>query len=81
VSLKVSPQKEEDSSAKTNDNGVTRWYCSELMARRKEINPDGSTRKLSVVVSEPVAEALHKEAAKAGKSVGAIMREKLEKAS
>jgi predicted HicB family RNase H-like nuclease len=51
------------------------------MARRKEINPHGSTRKLSVVVSEPVAEALHKEAAEAGKSVGAVMREKLEKAS
>jgi len=51
------------------------------MSRKKEINPYGSTRKLSVVVSEPVAEALHREAAETGKSVGAIMREKLGKAS
>ena len=51
------------------------------MARKKEINPQGSTRKLSVVVSEPVAEALLEEAEKTGRSVGAVMREKLEKAS
>jgi hypothetical protein len=49
------------------------------MARPKTINPKGSTRRLSVVVSETVVEDLEKEAKKQGKTLGAVVRERLDK--
>jgi hypothetical protein len=52
---------------------------SELMARPRTINPKGTTRKLSVVVSDSVARDLQREARKQGKPLGAIIRQRLEK--
>jgi hypothetical protein len=49
------------------------------MARPKTINPKGSTRRLSVVVSDSVARELEKEALKKGVTLGAVVRERLEK--
>ena len=47
------------------------------MARPRTINPKGSTRRLSVVVSESVVQELRKEAEKQGKTLGAVVRERL----
>lgn len=47
------------------------------MARPRTINPKGKTRKVSVVISEPVAQQLEREARRKGKSFGAVVRERL----
>jgi hypothetical protein len=52
---------------------------SDLMARPRTINPKGNTRKLSVRVADSVARELEKEAIKKGKTIGAVVRERLEK--
>lgn len=52
---------------------------SDLMARPRSINPKGNTRKLSVRVADSVARELEKEAEKQGKTLGAVVRERLEK--
>ena len=49
------------------------------MARPKTINPKGTTRRLSVVVSDSVARDIEKEAKKQGKTIGAVVRERLDK--
>lgn len=49
------------------------------MARPKTINPKGNTRRLSVVVSDSVARDLEKEARKQGKTLGAVVRERLDR--
>jgi hypothetical protein len=49
------------------------------MARPRVINPTGDTRKVSVVISEAVARDLEREAKRRKVSVGAIMRERLQK--
>jgi hypothetical protein len=49
------------------------------MARPRKINPKGRTRKLSVLVAEPVARDLEREATREGKSLGEIMRRRLER--
>jgi hypothetical protein len=49
------------------------------MARPKTINPKGTTRRLSVVVSDSVARDLEKEARKQGKTLGAVVRERLDR--
>lgn len=54
-------------------------YYSALMARPRKINPTGKTRKLSVVVAEPVARELEREAKREQASLGEIMRRRLER--
>lgn len=49
------------------------------MARPRSINPRGKTRRLSVIVSEQVAKDLEKTARKQGKTLGAVVRERLDK--
>lgn len=49
------------------------------MARPKTINPKGTTRRLTVVVSDSVAKDLEKEAKKQGKTLGAVVRERLDR--
>ena len=49
------------------------------MARPRVINPTGRTRKLSIILAEPVIKDLEKEAKRRGLSVGAVVRERLEK--
>ena len=48
------------------------------MARPRTINPRGKTRRLSVVVSEPLVNELKREAKKQGRTLGALVRERLE---
>lgn len=59
---------------KSNYTVVVRY---ELMARPKTINPKGKTRRLSVVVSEPMVKELEREAKRQGVTLGAIVRELL----
>jgi hypothetical protein len=47
--------------------------------RPRKINPSGKTRKLSVIVAEPVARELEREAAREGKSLGEIVRRRLDR--
>lgn len=49
------------------------------MARPRTINPKGKTRKLSVVLAEPVARDLEKEARKQGLSLSEVVRQRLER--
>lgn len=52
---------------------------SYLMARPRTINPNGKTRKLSVVLSETVVRDLEREAKRRGVTLGAVVRERLGK--
>jgi len=47
------------------------------MARPRFINPDGNTRKLSVMVSDDLAEELAREAKTMSISLGEVMRRRL----
>jgi hypothetical protein len=47
------------------------------MARPKTINPKGKTRRLTVVVSEPMVKELEREAKRQGVTLGAVVRELL----
>jgi hypothetical protein len=47
------------------------------MARPRVINPTGDVRSLRVVVAEPVAQRLEREARRRGVSVAEIIRERL----
>ncbi len=49
------------------------------MARPRTINPKGNTTRLSVVVAEPVVKELKREAKKQGRTLGALVRELLER--
>jgi hypothetical protein len=51
------------------------------MARPRKINPRGKVAKLSVIVSEPVALDIRREAKRRGVTVGEVMRDRLGKAS
>jgi hypothetical protein len=48
------------------------------MARPKTIAPEGTTRHLSVRVSDRLAALLRAEAEATGRSVGAVIRDRLE---
>lgn len=52
---------------------------SQVMARPRVINPTGKTRKLSVVLSEPVVRDMEREAKRRGVSLGTVVRERLDK--
>ena len=47
------------------------------MARPRTINPRGKVRRLTVTLAEPVAQHLEREAKREGKSLGAVVRERL----
>jgi hypothetical protein len=47
------------------------------MARPKTINPKGKTRRLTVVVSEPMVKELEREAKRKGVTLGAVVRDLL----
>lgn len=49
------------------------------MARPKTINPKGETRRVTVVLSESVAQRLEREAKKRKQSLGSIVREVIER--
>lgn len=49
-----------------------------VMARPRTIAPHGNTRLLTVRVSDDVAEALRTEAEATGRSVGAVIRDRLD---
>ena len=51
------------------------------MARPRVINPTGKTRRVGVVVSEPVVRKLEKKAKAEGISVAELVRRALEKAA
>jgi hypothetical protein len=51
------------------------------MARPRTINPKGNTRRLSVVVPEPLVNELKREAKKQGRTLGSLVREKLQGAA
>lgn len=61
-------------SHESNYTGVVRY---EVMARPKTINPKGKTRRLTVVVSEPMVKELEREAKRQGVTLGAVVRELL----
>lgn len=49
------------------------------MARPKKINPNGKTRRVGAVVSEPVVRKLEKRAREQGVTVSEIVRQALDK--
>lgn len=51
------------------------------MSRPRTVDPEGRTRTFGLMVSESVYQQLKKEAEKRGITLGAVVREKLEKAA